>query len=247
MAQATGDDYSLHDDVLERGTLFAVLFYFHVTAFILTLAGGLVQALAETDIFALGYAAVFGGLCFYMLHKQDLYGMLAVASLPVYTLILTFFLLTIPSIASSWAGITGTYALTAVGALLLGGVPAYMFHDTAPDIFRYLTVSMYGSSVVAVAAGATQAVILTVDGMGGFQSVPRITFSNSEIALTSLGSTNAALLFSIILILFNAPFLWYSRDLEDFDIRYTALYLIPVMLYTVAWFFTSSILQTAVI
>ncbi|MDY6769358.1 MAG: hypothetical protein SVU88_00125 [Candidatus Nanohaloarchaea archaeon] len=243
MASAKQQLDAVHDTVLENGTLFAVLFYAIVTAFWLSVVGAVIQAVIESTLLPLGYAAAFGGLWLYAFRKQDFYAMLGIAALPVYTFLLSVFLLNLGSLAAA-VGDIPLYGLVAAISLLLGAVPAYLFRAIDPDIFRYLTVGVYGTSVIAVAAGAAEAVARAVLTVQQSRVAPDITFTAPQppFAVTG-GATNAVLL--LVPVFFNVPFLAYASRMEAFDARRLGLYLIPAGLYAASRFVAAGVLPAA--
>ncbi|MDY6769266.1 MAG: hypothetical protein SVW02_04125 [Candidatus Nanohaloarchaea archaeon] len=221
---------AFHDDLLERGTLFTVLFYFLVTALILSVAAALYEGLVESELLAFSYALLFGGLSTYFFQKKDVYPLLVVAVFPIYAITFVLGFNSLPNVVAA-VGPLATYVVVGVAMLVFGAVPAYLFREISPDILYYLTVAVYGSSVIAILAGMLTALTTVVQVLQANSRAPRILLGVSDSVVATAQVVDPVLLFGIAFVLFNAPFLVYARRREDFDVMLVPLYLGPLILY----------------
>lgn len=227
---ASGSLSVFHDDILERGTPFAVLFYFLITALSLSVAAALYQGLVEADMLAFSYALLFGGLSVYFFRRQQLYPLLVVAVFPIYAITLVLLFQSLPGTVAV-LGPAGTYVAAAAVSLLLGVIPAYLFREISPTILYYLTVAVYGSSVISILSGMLTALTAVFQTLQANSRTPQILFGGPDSLAAVATTLNTPLLFSIAFVVFNAPFLFYARERDDFDVKLLPLYLGPIILY----------------
>ncbi|MDY6766050.1 MAG: hypothetical protein SVW77_01675 [Candidatus Nanohaloarchaea archaeon] len=230
MAAGSDSLSAFHDDILDRGVVFTVLFYFLVTALSLSVATALYQGLADSNLLAFSYALLFGGMTAYFFRQQSLYPLLVVAVFPIYAITLVLSFQSLPALVAS-VGAPGTYLVAGIVALLLGAVPAYLFRDISPGALYYLTIAVYGSSVIAILSAMLTALTMVMRTLQSTTQTPQIVFGGAQSLASVATMLNPSLLFAIVFVMFNAPFLIYAWEHDDFEMKLLPLYLGPLILY----------------
>ncbi len=222
---------ALHDEVLERGTLFALLFHLLTTAFLLSVLAALWHGVTSGDAAALAYAAVFGGIAADAFHRSDIEALVLTTFTPLYTVVAMLLFESLPAFADV-GGAAGVYLGLAAAAFLLGLVPAYLLRDVVGEIHTYLGVALYGSSVIAVLSALLPA-------SRALQSAAQ----SPQILLGSAGAASAGSPAAVAIVgigLFSLPFLLYARQRDDVHPRLLAFYVAPALLYMLARAFLSA-------
>lgn len=235
MAPQTDDGQALHEDILQRGALFASLFYFLLTAFALSVLAALMRGIPAADPLALGYALVFGGLATHLLRRHDLRGTLLTVFLPLYTLSTALLLASLASLTELVGGPAVAAPLVGGAFLLMGAVPAYLLRELSDDILHYLAVPLYESSVIGVLTGLLSVVRTLQDGAPS----PRILLKGADAVA---GAVDPTVLFILLSTLFSAPFVMYARRRDDATPALFALALVPLVLHAIVPFFLQALL-----
>ncbi len=230
MAATSESLATFHDELMERGVLFAVLFYFLITALSLSVATALYHGLIESNLLSFSYALLFGGMAAYFFRQQSLYPLLVVAVFPIYAVTLVLSFQSLPALVAT-LGAPGTYIVAGLGAVVLGAIPAYLFRDISPSTLYYLTVSVYGSSVIGILSAMLTALTMVMQRLQSTTQAPQLAFGGAGSFATVSTTLNPSILFAVVFVMFNAPFLMYARDHDDFDVKLMPLYLGPLILY----------------
>ncbi|MDY6777127.1 MAG: hypothetical protein SVU32_00550, partial [Candidatus Nanohaloarchaea archaeon] len=197
------DDGSLHEAVMERGRLFASIFYLSFLVFMLSHGIGAVSLLmASSPFFVLDLGLI--AVAVLLIRRRDLYLMLYLTF--VFPLIAFLFMvsLLLPMIA----GEVSIYVSMGAVSFVSGALTAFVFRKTSESDLKFLAPGILVSLAIALVAGMITAVRGFFRQLYGGYAV-----SEPSMLVASMAeAVSPHRTFALLLLTFNVAFLYYCWE-----------------------------------
>lgn len=231
-----------NETVKQKGKTFQILFYVLLTIYFILFLVNTISSLLKLKILEGFFSLIWIVIMIYLLKKCSFYDAtwLLLLQSPFYLL---FILLPITQIFLSLSNVL-IYLLIAGTSLIFGMVYGFLFNKTSDTTSKLLIPSYFLSIIVSFIFALIKVIDIMFKPLAELYNLSTVSRFLS-IYTQHLFNTNIG--FVLFFVFFNIPFVKYFLTREDRQNKQLALYLIPILIFIIAYFLFVSIIPTPTI